>query len=86
MAAAHVLEFLEPPKLLESLELLESLGALDYLGILDCLEKTPFSLDVNQVSLKNQTFFWKYLEVAKKVFTFAPAFENETQMKHSWAT
>ena len=57
MAAAHVLEFLEPPKLLESLELLESLGALDYLGILDCLEKTPFSLDVNQVSLKNQTFF-----------------------------
>jgi len=25
------------------------------------------------------------LEVAKKVFTFAPAFENETQMKHSLA-
>ena len=54
MAAAHVLLSLEP---LGSLETLESLVALDYLGILDCLEKTPLSLDVNQVSLKNQTFF-----------------------------
>lgn len=54
MAAARALLSIEP---LGSLETLESPGTLDYLGILDCLEKTPLSLDVNQVSLKNQTFF-----------------------------
>lgn len=60
MAAAHALLSLEPLgslELLESLELLGSLEILESLGTLDYPEKTPLSLDINQVSFKNQTFF-----------------------------
>ena len=41
------------------------------------------SLDLNQFLQISKTFLEKYLEVSRKVCTFASAFENETKMKHS---
>ena len=64
MAAAHALLSIEPLGILGFLgflELLESLELLEILGYLASPprphRKSPPSLDVNQVSLKNQTFF-----------------------------
>ena len=39
--------------------------------------------DINQFLQISKIFLEKYLEVSRKVCTFASAFENETKMKHS---
>ena len=46
-------------------------------------QKLKNSLDLNQFLQISKTFLEKYLEVSRKVCTFASAFENETKMKHS---
>ena len=46
-------------------------------------KKSTNSLDLNQFLQISKTFLQKYLEVSRKVCTFASAFENETKMKHS---